>query len=177
MQVGRLSAQKNPLALVEGAARVRQERPDARFVLIGEGSLREAVAARIRELGLAGHVRLSGWRDDAARLMAAADVVTLTSRWEGVPHTLLEAMAWSRPVVATAVNGCPEVVVDGVTGYLVSPGEVAGWARCVVALLDDPDAAATMGQQGKRRVEERFSLRDMVARTEELYLQRRSPGG
>ncbi len=171
MQVGRLSAQKAPLAFVEGAARVLQERPDTQFALVGEGPLREAVAARVRALGLGGHVYLPGWREGAFRLMAAADVVSLTSRWEGMPHVLLEAMAWSRPVVATAVNGCPEIVVDGTTGFLVPPGNTTVWARRVLDLLNDPAKMAAMGWRGRRRVEERFLLREMVARVEDCYLQ------
>jgi glycosyltransferase involved in cell wall biosynthesis len=169
MQVARLSAQKDPLAFVEGAALVVRERPDAQFALVGEGPLRDAVAARIQELGLKGHVHLSGWHDEAFKLMAAANVVSLTSCWEGAPYTLLEAMAWSRPVVATAVNGCPEIVVDGGTGFLVPPGDTITWARRVVDLLSDPAMAAAMGGEGRIRVEERFSLRDVVARTESLY--------
>ena len=171
MQVGRLSRQKDPLTFAKGAALVLQHRPDAQFALVGEGPLRDAVASRVHELGLQGRVHLLGWRDRAYRLMAAADVVTLTSRWEGLPYTLLEAMAWSRPVVATAVNGCPEVVIDGLTGFLVAPGDAAAWAQRVLALLNDPAGAAAMGQRGRRRVEERFSLREMVARIERLYLQ------
>jgi glycosyltransferase involved in cell wall biosynthesis len=101
--------------------------------------------------------------------MAAADVVTLTSRWEGMPYALLEAMAWGRPVVATAVNGCPEVVVDGVTGFLVSPGDPAAWARRVLDLLENPAQAVAFGQHGRRRAEEQFALSQLIARLESLY--------
>jgi len=171
MQVGRLSAQKNPLAFVEGAAQVIRKYPDAQFVLVGEGPLRDALEARIWELGLEMDVHLLGWRDEASKLMAAADVVSLTSRWEGMPYALLEAMACSRPVVATAVNGCPEIVVDGVTGFLAPPGNTTAWARRAVDLLNDPVTAAKMGRQGRRRVEEKFSLQEMTAHIERLYVQ------
>ena len=169
MQVGRLSAQKNPLAFVEGAARVARDRPDVQFALVGEGPLNEAVAARVRALGLERRVHLLGWRDAAFKLMVAADVVSLTSGWEGTPYTILEAMAWSRPVVATAVNGCPEIVRDGITGLLAPPGDVEAWARCVLRLLNDPALSAQMGQQGRRRMEERFSLPAMISRIEKVY--------
>jgi glycosyltransferase involved in cell wall biosynthesis len=169
MQVARLSAQKDPLAFVEGAAHVVQERPDAQFALVGEGPLRDAVAAHVRDLGLEGSVHLLGWRDEASKLMPAADVVSLTSRWEGMPYTLLEAMASGRPVVATAVNGCPEIIVDGGTGFLVPPGDTAAWAGRVVDLLSDPAMAAAMGRRGRARVEERFSLQGVVACVESLY--------
>jgi glycosyltransferase involved in cell wall biosynthesis len=171
MQVARLSAQKDPLALVEGAAHVIRECPGVQFALVGEGPLGDAVAARIRDLGLDRHVHLLGWRDEARKLMAAADMVSLTSRWEGMPYTLLEAMAWGRPVVATNVNGCPEIVVDGRTGFLVPPGDTTAWARRIVDLLTDPVKAAAMGRAGRLRVEERFSLSDTVAYIGNLYEQ------
>lgn len=171
MQVGRLSVQKDPLTFVEGAAQVARECPEAQFVLLGDGPLRGAVVTRIGELGLGASVHLVGWREDAFRLTAAADVVTLTSRWEGMPYALLEAMAWSRPVVATSVNGCPEIVVDGVTGFLSPPGDAEGWAKCVIDLLRDSSKATLMGQRGRRRVEERFAMDKVIAHIEKLYRQ------
>ena len=171
MQVGRLSAQKDPLAFVEGARRVMQARPDVQFALIGEGPLQEAVASRVQTLEPGGRLHLLGWREQGFKLAAAADVVTLTSRWEGTPYSLLEAMAWARPVVATAVNGCSEVILDGQSGFLAPPGDAALWARRVLDLLDDPEMAAAMGRRGRRRIEEAYSLRDTIARIERLYRQ------
>jgi glycosyltransferase involved in cell wall biosynthesis len=171
LQVGRLSAQKDPRAFVEGAALVLGEFPGAQFALVGDGPLLDSVAARVRELGLESDVHLLGWREDAARLMPAADIVTLTSRWEGAPYALLEAMACSRPVVATAVNGCPEIIVEGQTGFLVPPGESAAWGAAVVKLLDDPMLAGSMGHQGRKRLEERFSRAEMIQQIEAIYQQ------
>lgn len=176
MQVGGLRAQKAPLDFIAGAQYIVHKRPDVRFVLVGDGPLREAVRERILEVGLERHVRLLGWRGDARTLMWAADVVTLTSHWEGTPHTLLEAMACARPVVATAVNGCPEIVVEGVTGFLVPPGDPAAWAGRVLSLLDDPERAREMGLQGRKRVEEHFSLARMVEQIERLYTERGGAG-
>lgn len=169
MQVGRLSAQKDPLAFVDGAARVLSQRPGTQFALVGDGPLRDAVLARIRELGVEKHVCWLGWRTDAYRLIGAADVATLTSRWEGTPYALLEAMAWSRPVVATAVNGCPEIVVEGETGFLVPPGDLTAWAGRVITVLQDPAQAKTMGNKGREQVEARFTLKQMLGRLEALY--------
>lgn len=169
LQAGRLSAQKDPLAFVEGAARVLRDHPHAQFAILGDGPLRDAVATRIRELGLERHVHLPGWHTGASRLLAAASVVTLTSRWEGAPYTLLEAMACSRPVVATAVNGCPEIVAAGETGWLFPPGDPAAWAAAVSALLADPERAKAMGLRGRERVQERFSQERMIARMEAHY--------
>ncbi len=169
MQVGRLSAQKDPLAFVEGATHVVCQYPTTQFALVGDGPLRDAVLVRIRELSLEHCVRWLGWRKDADRLIGAADVVTLTSKWEGAPYALLEAMAWSRPVVATSVNGCPEIVVDGVTGFLVPPGDTRAWAGKVRELLDKPAHANVLGLQGRKRVEEEFTLQRMLGRMETLY--------
>jgi glycosyltransferase involved in cell wall biosynthesis len=171
IQMGRLREQKDPLSFVEGAARVLQKAPGTQFVLLGDGPLRSAVEERIQSRGLVESVLLTGWRNDARELLAAADIVTLTSRWEGIHYELLEAMAWSRPVVATAVNGCPEVVHEGQTGYLVSPGDVFGWADRVLYLLANHAAATAMGQRGRERVEEHFALQKMVNRVEKLYYQ------
>ena len=169
LQVGRLRTQKDPLAFAEGAAKVLRMCPDAQFALVGDGPLGDRVAAYIQELKLERSVHLVGWVAGASKLMAAADVVTLTSHWEGMPYVLLEAMGWSRPVVATAVNGCPEVVVHGLTGWLVQAGDTAAWARSVASLLNDPVKATEMGVQGRRRLEERFSLQEMISRVETLY--------
>jgi glycosyltransferase involved in cell wall biosynthesis len=175
MQVGRLSAQKDPLAFVEGAWQVLHDYPAAHLAMIGEGPLEQDVQARIGQLGLEGQVHLLGWRDEAHRYMAAADVVTLTSRWEGLPYVLLEAMAWSRPVVATAVNGCPEIVAEGVTGFLTPPGDTAAWAARVIELFQDPARASAMGRRGRERVEELYALPAMVAQIEALYRRLASP--
>ncbi len=169
MQVGRLSAQKAPLAFVEGAALVARECPDAQFVLMGEGPLQNEVTARIRELRLGKCVHLLGWRDKGLRFMPAAEVLTLTSLWEGMPYTLLEAMAWSRPVVANEVNGCVELVLNGTTGFLVPAGDVKAWAGRVIDLLNNPAQATAMGQRGREQLEEHFSLRGMVAQIEKIY--------
>jgi len=170
MQVGRLSPQKDPLAFVEGAAQVMRTHPEAQFVLVGEGSLAQELAERIGVLGLERKVRLAGWQPQAAHAMAAAQVVTLTSRWEGTPFSLLEAMANARPVVATKVNGCPEIVEEGVTGFLTPPGDWAAWAGRVSDLLGDPQRAMAMGRLGRERVETEFSWPKMVARLQALYL-------
>ena len=169
MQVARLSTQKNPLAFVEGAALIAQQHPKAQFAMLGQGPLQEAVAARIQHLGMQKHVHLLGWREQARRLMAAADVITLTSRWEGLPYSLLEAMAAAKPIVTTSVNGCPEAVEHGRTGYLVPPDDPAAWAKRVIELLEDPARAAKMGQAGRERAQERFALPKTVAQIEALY--------
>lgn len=169
MQVGRLNEQKNPLSFIRGAGLVIQEQPDARFVLIGDGPLKQEVIDSIGTLGLEDKVRLLGWQDNAQALIAAADIITLTSRWEGLPYVLLEGMAWSRPIVATEVNGCPEMIRDGITGYLVTNNDEAAWAKAVLKLIRNPEESAKMGQRGNELLKKEFSLQSMIRSTENLY--------
>ena len=169
MQVGRLSPQKDPLAFVEGAAQTLRLCPQARFVMLGDGPMQAEVEALIREKGLAGQVLALGHRPDAACLISAADVVTLTSRWEGTPYSLMEAMAWKKPVVATTVNGCRELVLDGQTGFLVGVGKMQAWSARVMQLLNEPATRARFGEAGYLHLQEGFSLENMIARLEMLY--------
>lgn len=173
-----LKPQKAPEDFVAAAARIRAAVPEACFVLAGDGERRGAVEAAVRAAGLEGRFRLLGWRRDVPELLAAIDVLVLTSRWEGLPRVIPQAMAAGRPVVATRVNGSPEAVRDGVTGYLVPPGDVAGLAARVVELLRDPARRAAMGRAGAAAVGE-FDAAEMVRRQEALYerlLARLAPG-
>jgi glycosyltransferase involved in cell wall biosynthesis len=123
----------------------------------------------VRELRLDRQVRFLGFRDDVPRVLAALDVFALTSLWEGLPFTILEAMRAGTPVVATAVNGVPEVVEDGRTGLLAGPRNTAQQAAHIVALLRDPGRARAMGEAGRQRVRERFDADRMVAELSDLY--------
>lgn len=168
--VGRLAAQKGPLDFVRAAAAVRRRVPDARFALIGEGPLQADVEALARGLGLAECLLLAGHRDDAPVLTQAFDVAAVASVSEGSSITAMEAMAWARPVAATAVGGVREVVEDGETGVLVPPGDPQALGEAIVSLLRDPERARRLGEAGRRRVEREFSLARMIERTEEAYL-------
>jgi glycosyltransferase involved in cell wall biosynthesis len=176
MQVGRLAPQKNPLAFIEGAQLVLREIPDAHFVLVGDGPLKEVLEKQINALELGGRIHVLGRYPDANLLVASANVVTLTSLWEGTPYSLLEAMAWEIPIVATNVNGCREIVLDSETGLLSPPGDVQLWAMNVARLLREPDLAKKMGERGKRRLEEQFTIQNMVTRIEDLYYELATAG-
>jgi glycosyltransferase involved in cell wall biosynthesis len=169
MQVGRLNNQKDPLTFMNGASRVADEHPEVQFVLVGDGPLKDELERHIQELGLNDQFHCLGWQDNGYKLIAMADIISLTSRWEGLPYVLLEAMAWSCPVVATAVNGCPEVVQDGISGYLIPKENAAAWAKSVIKLLENPERSVEMGRRGNERLKEEFSLKKMVEQTERLY--------
>jgi glycosyltransferase involved in cell wall biosynthesis len=116
-----------------------------------------------------GRVHFVGHQEDILPWLAALDVFVLSSDWEGMSNALLEAMAAGLPVVATAVGGTPEVVVDGVTGLLVPPHDPISLAEAIVRLLDAPDLRRQMGQAGRERVKKRFTVERMVEQTQTLY--------
>ncbi|HEY5998097.1 MAG TPA: glycosyltransferase [bacterium] len=166
--IGNFKPQKNPVDFVRVAALVAARVPGAQFVLAGDGPLRLEVEAEIARSGLGERVRLLGWRRDPEQIIPCLDVLVLTSLWEGLPRVFPQAMAAARPVVAYRVDGAPEAVADGVSGYLVEPGDVAGAAAHVAELLLDPARAAAMGAAGRGRVGE-FDADLMVRQQEELY--------
>lgn len=143
----------------------------ARLVMVGDGPLRPTLEARARDLGLNGAVRFLGAVPRAASFLPHFDVFVLSSVWEGMSNSLLEAMAAGRPVVATRVGGNPEVVVDGETGLLVPPRDPRALADAVLRLLGDPALAGRLGEAARRRVESQFTLEQMVSRMQELYDQ------
>ena len=157
--------------------------PQARLLLCGDGQRDEARAVAAA-LGLQASVDLPGWVDagERAALLDMATVFVLPSHAEGLPMSLLEAMAHGVPVVATAVGGIPEAVRDGVEGLLVAPGDTAALAAAVLGLLADPDARVRLGAAGRERVRSEFSSTKMVATLEDLYEklatnETRRPGG
>jgi len=167
--VARLSEEKDHVSLLQAFVAVSARHPAARLVLVGDGPLRETLRTSIRDLGLTDTVDMLGSRIDIPQLLAGLDLFVLPSRSEGIPMTLLEAMAARLPVVATAVGGIPAVVRRGETGLLVPPGEPAALAEAISVTLDDRAMANAMGEAGRRRVEEEFDLRRVSEEYEALY--------
>jgi sugar transferase (PEP-CTERM/EpsH1 system associated) len=167
--LGRLHPQKGFSDLLTAFAQVRQRIPSVRLFVAGDGELRDDLEAQARSLGMAEAVTFAGVRADVPEILAALDVFVLPSLWEGMPNAVLEAMASGLPVVATAVGGTPEVVMDGVTGLLVPPQDPGALARAIERLLCDPGLRRTMGRAGRRRVEQHFDIRETVRQVEDLY--------
>jgi glycosyltransferase involved in cell wall biosynthesis len=132
------------------AAQVARTHPATRFVMVGEGPLEEQVRQEADRLGVA--VQLTGFRGDAPRLAADLDVFVISSLYEGLGRALTEALGTGRPVVATAVNGVPDLVTPGATGLLAPPAEPEALADCVRWMLDHPAEARRLGEQGRARV-------------------------
>ena len=168
LAVGRLIEQKDHATLLDAFARVYREHGDARLAILGWGRLEEATRTRIGMLGLDDAVLLPG-RVEPSAWLARADVFAHTSRWEGFGIVLLEAMLAGLPVVATAVSAIPEIVVDGETGLLVPPGDSEAVADALSALLADPQRRDALGEAGRRRVQDRFSVAEMTNRTIAVY--------
>lgn len=167
--ISRLVGGKDPLTFVRSAAQVGDRLPGARFLLIGDGPLRAAVEEEVRRLGVADRVILAGVRNDIPALLATIDVVVLTSRWEGLPLVVLEAMAAGRPIVCSRVRTLAEVVQDGVTGRLVTPGDAAGFAEAIVALGADRSLRLALGGAAREHVVRAFPLQRMVEQTVGVY--------
>jgi glycosyltransferase involved in cell wall biosynthesis len=168
LAAGRLSPEKGFGVLVEAAATICKQNPGAGIVLFGEGVLREELESRVAALGLAGRFLLPGFRTDLDSLIGAADVVVLPSFTEGLPNVALEASAAGVPVVATAVGGTPEAVTDGVSGFLVQPGQPMKIAQRVGELLRDPELRAKFGAAGQKRMRMLFTFESQAAAYLEL---------
>ena len=173
-------AMKDQGTFLRAARRVRDRIGDAAFVLAGEGELTDGYRALAAELGLAGDAFFTGRCGEVSELLNLSEVCVLSSKGvEGFSNSITEYMAAARPVVATDVGGAREAVVEGETGHVVAPGDDAGLAERIVALLEDPARARRMGGRGRELVREKFSCEAQLARTEGLYerlLANRRPG-
>jgi glycosyltransferase involved in cell wall biosynthesis len=167
--VGNLYPVKGHAHLLRAMPAVVAGRPDAHLVVLGRGALHDPLLAEAATLGLSDRVHLLGHREDVARWVAAIDVFVLPSLSEGLPLSLLEAMAAGRPVVVTAVGGVPEVVQDAVTGFVVPPASPGALASRILALLRDTALSAVMGAAGQTRVRERFSVERMAGDYRAMY--------
>jgi glycosyltransferase involved in cell wall biosynthesis len=143
--------------------------PGVHLAVLGDGELRAVLEGRARALRIAGRVHFTGWWPDVPGALADLDVVALSSRNEGTPVALVEALAAARPVVATDVGGVGHVVQHGETGWLVAPGDPAGLASALGEALFDRARASRMAEEGRRRVSERFGSSEMVEAHRELY--------
>jgi len=167
--ISRFRPQKACDFLLRALAEVFAEIPDARCLLIGDGPLRDDLMALGGRLGVRDHVVWKDFVSDPRDAYEAMDVFAMSSVYEGMPYTILEAMSMSLPVVATRIPGCAALVRHGVTGLLAEPGDPAELARALVQVLRDPKRGRAMGAAGRRRVEDRYTLDRFIARMQALY--------
>jgi L-malate glycosyltransferase len=167
--VAALVPHKGHRHLIEAAHLVVREMPDTRFLILGEGELREQLERQIRDYHLEKHVLLPGFRTDVIGCIKGFDLFVMSSVTEGLGTSLLDAMACSRASVATRAGGIPELVQAGRTGVLVEPRDHAAMAREIVRLLKDDGLRRQMGEAARTRVAERFTVERMVAETAAVY--------
>jgi len=167
--VGRLFPIKNHALFIEAAARIAAVEPAARFVVVGDGTLRPALAQQARRLGIGDRVLFTGWRTDLPRIYADLDVLVVSSNNEGTPLSAIEAMGARCPVVATRVGGIPDIITDELTGRLVLPGEVEGIAGAVLDLLADPENALRIAGNAMTAARQRFDVKRLIQDMDGLY--------
>jgi glycosyltransferase involved in cell wall biosynthesis len=167
--IGNLKPQKNPADFLLMAQAVLRSQPEARFLFIGDGPLRERMEGRMIALGLHGKLALPGWRRDAAEALAVSDVFVMTSLWEGLPRALVEAMKSGLPSVCYATDGVKDVVRDGENGFLVEQGDVPALAGRVAQLLGDEGLRKRLGAAAAASIGPEFDIGGMVRSQEELY--------
>lgn len=167
--VAHLSPEKGHHTLLEAAAKVAYGFPDVVFVFVGAGHLRSELEKKVQELSIQEHVVFSGFRSDSEALMKNFDIFCLPSLSEGLSSAILVAMASRLPVVTTRVGGIPELVVDGETGILVPPNDAEQLAAALSKILGSRDLRQKMGNAGRRRVKETFTLKRKLDETEDLY--------
>jgi glycosyltransferase involved in cell wall biosynthesis len=167
--VGSLTPQNGLHHLIDAATLVVREVPDVRFVIIGDGELRESLERHVHETHLERHVFLTGFKVNALEFIKGFDLLAVSSISGGIYTALVDAMAASKAAVATAAGGIPEAVVDNETGFLVPPRDHRAMADKLVVLLKDPDLSRRMGAAALARARERFAVERMVAETVAVY--------
>ena len=167
--VARLSPEKDFPTLLRAVHLASRDVPEFRLKIVGDGSERESLETLTRELQIEEHVEFLGERNDVPDLLARSGFFVSSSLTEGISLTLLEAMSVGLPVLATAVGGTPEIVVEEQTGHLVPAGDPTALAAAIVELCAHRDAWPAMGQLGRQRVEQHFSIRTMIREYETLY--------
>lgn len=167
--VGRLHKQKGHAYLIRAFAQAAKNNPHIRLWLAGDGDLRDELHRLAHETGTADQISFLGAGEHVPDLLAAADAFVLASLWEGQPLALLEAMAAAKPVIATAVDGVPEIVKDGESGLLVQPRDVPGLARALMLMVSDDPLRRRLEQGGHTRLTTEFTAQTMAHRTAQLY--------
>lgn len=167
--IAALTDHKDHITLIEAAAIVLKRRKDVRFVIAGEGELRPVLEQRLREVGLEDKVLLLGFRSDIDVLLPSFSIFCLSSHMEGLGTSLLDAMAFGLPIVATRAGGIPEAVEDGITGRVVEPRDPSGLAEALIELLENAEIRSAMGKAGRTSFETRFIADRMVENTMKVY--------
>jgi glycosyltransferase involved in cell wall biosynthesis len=166
----RLIEQKGLQYLIASASAVKERCPNVRFLVIGDGRLRDSLIAQTRELGVDDIFLFPGYRSDIARILPIFDIYVLPSLWEGLPLGVIEAMLAARPIVVTAVGGVREVMTNGENALLVPPADSDALAEALCCLVDSPDLRINLGERAREHAIEHFALDKKVRAYENLYM-------
>ena len=175
--VSKLWEGKGHATLIQAFREIQKEMGEAKLVIVGEGYLYKDLVAMVDRLGLKGSVLFTGFQRDVAEIIATFDVAVLPSFFEGMGRVLLEAMAMEKPVVASRVGGIPDLVEDGVNGFLVNPGKIQELSAGLLRVLRDKKLARKLGKQGRKKTTDRFSAEIMVQSIDAIYRELLSAKG
>jgi glycosyltransferase involved in cell wall biosynthesis len=164
-----LKPQKAPLDYIKACVKIYKEMSDVNFLIVGDGILRKRCEKLLAGSCMNGNFILTGWRRDVPEILDILDVAVLTSKWEGMPITLIEALSKGCPVVATNIGGSNELIEEGVTGCLVRPGAHKEISEKVLGILKDPDVRAAMRKKASLSIDDSFALERMAGEIEYLY--------
>lgn len=167
--VAQLIARKGHRYVIEAMASLRARHPDVRVIFFGQGPLREALEAEVAQCGLTGVIRFAGFRTDLPRWLGGLDILAHPADMEGLGVSLLQASAAAVPIVTSRAGGLPEAVADGVSGLLIAPGDVPALTAALARLLDDAALRRRLGEAGRARILEQFSVDAMVEGNLALY--------
>jgi len=164
-----LKPQKSPLDYIKACVDIYAKMPGVNFLLIGDGILKKKCRLELSKSQLNGRFIFTGWRKDIADILDVIDIVVLTSKWEGLPITIIEALAKGKPIVATDAGGVRELVKDGITGYVTRPGEYRDITDRVLAMLKDRDLVFKMSQEAAKSIDDSFDNKSMACNMDKLY--------
>jgi glycosyltransferase involved in cell wall biosynthesis len=163
--------QKNLQDFIKAASLVASKFKDVVFLIVGDGQQRKKLEALIENLNLKNKIFMLGWRTDIAEILKASDIFVLTSLWEGLPCAIVEAMCCFKPVVANAVDGVKEIIVDNETGFLVEPSNYVKTAEKIACLLNDKIVLKNLGQKAYNSIGQEYDINHNLKQHEELYLK------
>jgi glycosyltransferase involved in cell wall biosynthesis len=169
--IGRLDVQKGVDLFLTAASRIIKAGFNAQFLIVGDGPLRRELQTLAANLNIAQNVFFLGWRRDVSKMLAVMDIFCLSSLWEGMPFVVLEAMAMAKPVITTKVRGINEVVENHKTGIVVPLNNPGALAEACIFVLDNGELAAKMGEAGRRKFEQMFTVERMIDKYQRLYLE------
>jgi glycosyltransferase involved in cell wall biosynthesis len=169
--IGRLVEAKDHLLFLESAVEIVKSYPSVKFLIVGDGPRMESLNLFVRENGLEGNVVFTGFRGDVPQLIQICHALVFPSRREGFSNALLESMACGKPVIATSVGGNPEAIINNKTGILIRSGDTENLVAGCMQLIQNPEFSREMGRSAREHVLQHFSLKTMVRKTRELYVE------